>query len=503
MTIDELTELYTHALSETSFSITGYRDIETEVNDFFERLSRCVFVKRIQFSFLMGGFLKVKNAKTWEVEDFKSIYCNTLTDCDKPEILSFYFYLNYRAKKIKEGTANVLSKLFCEDLDFRVSITNEATPSFTYKHHELLCDLMIPRSIFNEKFNPDGDNTTFRRKFIEIFNDIFKENEEHFVAEQIRGIRGKENVIRLNKSIVDLKEANEKYEVLYEAIFDKQRAESISATLFEEIKRKNVRKGLPFIQNAHTLELVRELIISSVALSFLCMYFDVKIEYMMSIGNVEERVSGGRIYRNMGGLIVAYKSSKELDIRDRVMLNMISDRLTSVVAGDYLRRKIDVIKEREAIIAFWRNKTLSKFKKAYIALVESDDWKQAESEISQEASLIWKKFIEGKVDDNYTYLIQTDPGSRNIEYSYKAPIKDFLIVRRIIFACEAFKIDCKQCYLLFASHPYPTRKGNENVVNDRTYKKPAFLSSHGIWTKDDRRDLPPLPEEQDWLNTLK
>ena len=71
---------------------------------------------------------------------------------------------------------------------------------------------------------------------------------------------------------------------------------------------------------------------SCVAIAFLCLHFDSTIEYVLSIANVDRNNNK----RNLGGLVVGYTSQYQLKPEDRILLNIVSDQLTSVVAGQWL-----------------------------------------------------------------------------------------------------------------------------------------------------------------------
>lgn len=490
-----LTDLYCNVLRETQFSITGYRDIEKETNDFFERLSRSAFFKRgnIPFSFLMGGILKVLNTKTWDLETFKSFYCNFFEDANKAEAMSFYFYLTYENGK-REGTAKLLSKLFAADIDFRIYVKNVDSPNCQFDDTNRVFEIVIPQSIFTDASKKSIGSGIFKKSFREMFREIFDGGEGYLIADEKDGTTQIRNVIYVNDEILGKNGIKAKYQALFKKVFDPTEIKKIKQVLLDELSYQYNHNRSQFIESEQISELLNELFTSSIALSFLCAYFQSKIEYMMSVGKVIEVSEGKRLFRNIGGLIVGYENNYLLKLEDRVKLNLISDRLTAVVVGDYLNSKLNENIAREIVIENWINKSGKKFRPLYLAQVQDERWKEFESEVSKRASAIWNKFIESKNDNsNYSYLVKADRIEENVEVSDKSELIDFLIVRRLLYACRWKKIDYRKCYELLT---YATWDDGVKSSDSK------FITDHCIWIKGERKNISLLPEEDEWLKTV-
>lgn len=485
-----LTDLYCTVLRETQFSITGYKDIEKETNGFFNRLSESAFFKRgnIPFSFLMGGVLKVLNTKVWELETFKSFYCNIFEDVDKAEVMSFYFYLNYQNEK-REGTSKLLSKLFSADIDFRIYVRNTDSPFCSYDDTNRVFEVSIPEKIFSKPIRKSISDGVFKKCFRELFRKTFNGDEGYLIADEKEdGIKVR-NVIFINDEIAKKPNIKAKYESLYKQVFNPSEITKCKSILLDELSYQYKHNSKIFIESEQIDSLIAELFISSVALSFLCTYFQNKIEYMMSVGKVDEVSDEKRIFRNIGGLIIGYENNYELRLEDRIKLNLISDRLTAVVVGNYLNNKLNENLARENVIENWDNKAGKKFRPLYMAKVEDENWKEFETDISSRATIIWNKFIAS----SNGYFVKADSEIRNVEVSDKSELIDFLIVRRLLYACKNKNIEYRKCYELL------TYTSSSDVVKSSSSK---FITEHCIWIKGNRKNLLPLPEEVEWLKSI-
>ncbi len=499
-----LTEIYTSVLRKTQFSITGHPNIEEVIHDFLENLSATTFIQSegIPVAFFIGGFLKVKDRNTWELEDFKSFYCNFLENSDKVEVMSFYYYLNFKNKEVKAGTSRILAKLFMEDVDFRVRLVKETECGCFYRDNERVIDISVPEEIINPAFRPSAERGARVKKFRDHFIKAFENQHSYLIADKDKKANVKGNVLTLNPTVLDNPKIEQRYEELYHLIFDAEKVEIIKQSLLSELMRQNQREELPCIQYEDMEKVFSELCQSVIAICFPCAYFNCDIEYMMSIGRVHEH-EGKTYARNIGGLILGYKSGHDLHIDHRVLLNLISDRLTAVVAGDFLNTVLK-IDQREKVFESWlssrkgrkdlpddkkiqeQNKNARKRIDQITSEVDKGTWKNLVNEVYAISDGIWNDYLNSFVEGKFSLEKYKTINFDKLIFSDKGPLRDFIICRCVRLALYNFK-----AHELVGYQVLSKKKHISDVYSFRTwhcFKEEEYL---------------PLPEEESWLAEIK
>lgn len=490
-----LTDLYVTALRDMQFSITGHKDIEELTNTFFDKLSDSTFFRHgnIPFTFLIGGVLKVRDISSWELRPFTTFYCNIFQDCEKEEVLSFYFFL---MDGKGESTSNILARLFGTDIDFKVSVTKNAEADVSFEKADAIFEVKIPRKVFNQKFAPVTEASLFKKRFRENYFHIFDSIDGHLITEKVP-VQNRQNVIHVNESVFENTEITDRYRQLYESIFDLAEINNVREELITELNYQYQKNTNLFIKNDDTQHWLDELVTRSIALSFLCVYFQCRIEYMMSVGNVEQSKQGNKLYRNIGGLIVGYSNAYDLKPVDRVILNLVSDRLTAVVSADYVHTTGEI----SEVIKDWSEKHRIEYEKL---MGNGTEWNTIKSEIDSKSTELWLTFqkeiqkIEEKLKNNNSNYIPSTPKPFN-NSTNNITLTDFLIGRRIIMACIQLtgNIEQGERYAIRLirkeSHDYSLRASNINPFRD-------FFGFEYKGYKG--KNYPPLPEERQWLDSI-
>lgn len=480
-----LTDLYINVLREHHFSITGHADIEEEVHSFLEKLSKAKFFKEdstVPFTFLMGGVMQILDKDLWELKNFDSFYCNVFNHADKAEVLSFYSFLNYHGKKEKEITSKVLSKLFGQDIDFHLSVKEIDEPECEFDEKNKVFKIIMPDVVIEK--NLRKNHKRYKEAFWKHFEDLFKDGEEHLIAFEKKP-KGRKNVIYINEKIVEENVVVKKYVELYELLFDGKQVDECKKKLFKALcHQKDKQNRHLFIQGAQINNLLNELTISAIALTFLCVYLESSIEYLMSVGKVEE-TNGEKIYRNIGGLIVGYKNTHQLPPDERIRLNLISDRLTAIVASDWQNTKYNEKTNRENTVATWKEKEVQNGTKRadqYMKCVNSKNWISFEKSVSDKTNLLWNGYCN---DPNKCVHDKTNKNAKpwiEIETSDRAELLDFLVVRRFMAAIKEQGRTESDAYNFLVRG---THGGQINKFrNDHCFKKKIYSL---------------LPEEENWM----
>lgn len=345
--VTSITEVYNDVLNSLPYSLKGHNDIEEKLHKFYNKLIETNFLKHSdKYTFLCSALLRLPSVaqqeresktilKNWELSSFDKIFYKTFIEGDKDEALSFYFYLlKWAGKKCNVdslSTSQILSKFFIADLDFKVGLIpdlNIEKPYIKYDKRRHLFEIFIPKSIFK--------TTNF-------------ENLPHLRLELNKVWYGQEKMIK-RKDVadrlytVDTPNNFTHFEKILELLFYEDKIDNVINVLtkeyFNEFSKFRLYKNE---ESLYTL-----VSYCSVCISFLCLYYDCYVEYMLSIAKVDYK-AGFRDnkfvrlpeFRNIGGLILGYNSNSVLTQEERAIFNLTSDRLASVIAGQYLYEEIE------------------------------------------------------------------------------------------------------------------------------------------------------------------
>ncbi|MFN8289446.1 MAG: hypothetical protein U0U70_04270 [Chitinophagaceae bacterium] len=348
--VTSITEIYNDVLNSLPYSLKGHNNIEEKLHKFYNKLIETNFLKHSdKYTFLCSALLRLpsvtqqeKESKTilenWELSSFDNIFYKTFIEGDKDEALSFYFYLlKWAGSKcgVKSlSTSQILSKFFIADLDFKVGLIPDLIiekPYVKYDKRRHLFEIFIPKSIFK---TTNFENLPHLR--LEL-NKMWHAREKMIKRKDVEG--------RLY--VVDTPQSFNHFEQIFDLLFYENKIDGVVSVLTNEYF-KEFSKFRLYSNDEALFTLVSY---CSVCISFLCLYYDCYVEYMLSIAKVDykpgfrnnEYVSIPE-YRNIGGLILGYNCNSVLTQEERVIFNLTSDRLASVIAGQYLYEEIEELK---------------------------------------------------------------------------------------------------------------------------------------------------------------
>lgn len=334
--------LYNEVLSELPFSLTGHADFEDKLNKFYTKLAESRFIQNSGITLLFSAVLdipyNIQEINDWNLKSFHNIFYKTIGENNKQEAISFYFHmLKWASEKIghpKLSTSLILSKFFISDANFRVALHDQADPFVHYNPDTWCFEILMPANLF-KKF---GDASTLLKLKLEldkIWNgkEIYLENNE-----QLFGI------YKIKERLNDENHCSQ----VFDKIFETNKIDNIILSIEDQLKSYYIYNGGKDLYIFDTT-LFKDIAYCSICLSFLCWYYDSKIEYMLSIAKSDSSPNNlTKIeHRNIGGLVIGYRS--ELNELPRAIFNLISDRISAAVGGQHLvesNRKAKVVRAR-------------------------------------------------------------------------------------------------------------------------------------------------------------
>jgi hypothetical protein len=349
--MNDLQQLYDDVFKSLPFSITGHFDFESKKNEFYENLSNSNFIRyNSNLTLLFSAVLKLSSKKngsdsldelnnhdhllqdliTWRVSSYDDFYFKALTDGDKDKALSFYFWLldGYRPTII-------LSELIIKDIDFRIKMTREYEPVLLFNKRENVLEVSIPMRLFINELTKLENPSLIKQ----IFNHKF----ENYSCQ--KNVEKKEKKQRLYILLDKTKRKFDHYQQLKNEIIDENAEKEIVSSLQEKLNYLHGYASEIVCDNKNFDDGGNENLIYNsfskccIALAFVCCYYSSIIEYMLSVAALQ--FSNEKfIERNLGGLIIGYHKDYKLTSNERAIFNLISDRLTSVIAGNYLYQDI-------------------------------------------------------------------------------------------------------------------------------------------------------------------
>lgn len=341
-----ITEVYNDVLNFLPYSLKGHSDIDDRLHKFYNKLIETNFIKHSdKFTFLCSALLRLPSInqqergsksilENWDLNSFDQIFYKTFIEGDKDEALSFYFYLlDWAGKQCgveSLSTSHILSKLFIADIDFKVGLIHDLTikkPYIKVDKRRHLFEIFIPKSIFNTK---SFENLPHLRLQL---NKLWYDKEKFIKREDLTG--------RLY-SFYKPNSTNH-FEQVFEKFFNSTKINQAISELADYFKEFSKFR----LYNKDDT-LYKQISYCSVCISFLCLYYDCYVEYMLSIAKVDYKHSFRNEqavllpeYRNIGGLIIGYNCNSELSQEERAIFNLTSDRLASVIAGQFLYEEIE------------------------------------------------------------------------------------------------------------------------------------------------------------------
>lgn len=330
--MDLLESVHTDVLKKLHFSVNGHYAFEDELYEFYDRLADCaIFKQNHDIRFLIGSVCKLEDPRNWSVKAFDHFYFKAYFDIHKETVFSFYFFLLRKLGQelCQDGGINaslLLAQNLREPLNIRVSLGQYKNPFAKKDNRISVFDIRLPQEIFQKQIRdeiPEFRDMMFR----ELGLDNGKAPK---LCRSMGGTRSRQ--FKLGPVTENL----DGYEALYAKIFDDRKVKVV----FEQLQT-SLADRYEHLWVDTTTDVTKKLAASVIGISFLCLYFNVALEYFTGVANVTVSGKDRRDHRNLGGLVVGYPRDKPISRVERSLLSMIADKATSVIAGQVMAKELD------------------------------------------------------------------------------------------------------------------------------------------------------------------
>lgn len=376
-------------LQKLPFSIVGYSDLEQEIDGFFEELCDSKFIhlndniKLVSYSYAK---LKGDNLFDWDTASLSdTFFFHSLNE--KYSLLAMNMYYGFRnhlfgynqkneddeeSKESNDGhltnnVAIVLSRLFLQDVGFRISYSFDDNWHFGFLEHKNVFSIKIPfvQLIKDAKNNEDAANR-LQEAISKYLKDVIKSFEEDsddnkFLIKKAKDHRSTYKKNKTEKYIVD-----KPFKEFIKIFKDKEELESLRNEMISAIHFWH--KSNPGFFNPtdieNNLKNWVELFFQILLVSFV---YDCWVEYFPAVCGVVERENNVFEKRNLGGLIVGYSVKDTIDLQLRSLFRLISSRISSAISSEWLYSEN---------IQFLRRKRQFEFGKAIKAIISLEDNEQ-------------------------------------------------------------------------------------------------------------------------------
>ena len=344
-----LYRFYNDIFSKFQFSITGYSNIGRSLDNYFNIIARnSFFFEQKEMLFISFAFAQLKensdgliNWETTSLNNQKKFLFHCFHSRQMEVILDLYYSLRGLLSTIDangqinadlkdEATAEVIAKLFNNFPSFRIVTAKEKNVVMEFEQRKFLWTFHIPiEQCLNEN---------------KVLNDEFNKTLQKVTALEIEKQKFS---IEKNKNTYEWKSENPSTE--YKAIRDE------FLNIFNSDSVNSIRKELvnqiKYFQNQHKVFFEEKNIESNInhwansiiAGAFLSFVFNAYMEYIPGVSNVEEGKNRdqGIKFKSLGAMIIGYDKENPIDNELRTLFRIMSDRISSAIAGNYLKNEYE------------------------------------------------------------------------------------------------------------------------------------------------------------------
>jgi len=326
-----LESIYNDVIRKLHFSVTGHSGFEDELYDFYNRFAEsAIFKQNHDIRFFIGSVCKLQDPFEWKVAPYDTLFFKAYFDVHKETALSFYFFILQKLGNdlLKDKNINaslLIAESFSKHVNLRVSLVDYLNPFCKNDDRISVFDIKIPEKIFNAKI---------REQIPEFRDFVFKGLKPNDGIENkiIRQDKGKRNRLYKKHDVTDLTQ----YEKLYKEIFDEKETKRVYNSLVETLKNR-----YHYLTVSDDEIHYKKMAVAAIGISFVCLYFNVSLEYFTGIAKVKISGKYKTDYRNLGGIVVGYPRKKPISRTERTLLNLVADKITSVIAGQILSKSIE------------------------------------------------------------------------------------------------------------------------------------------------------------------
>ncbi len=345
--------LYNSVIRKLPFSIIGYSDLDERINDFFDNFSEHFFLRRSnKFSFISYSFVKLSKIETWDIDDLgRDFFFNSFKDKYTEIILGYYYYLkkiNIKKDFEEESeeklklTVNFLSEYFSGDVGYRVGVNSKKIAEVSFLQSKNTIDITLPNKIF-------------KIRGIEKIQEIF--HEDLFLPiSSIQNLDLGNSRDEVYRNLYRYEhQPNDEIKSIYLNVTKKLFNEDETKKILEDLKQQfrffcnNNRQFFRAFKDANEIDnFIGEWVKTLISVATISVYYNSFIEYMPSICGVFQKGNNIEEKRNLGGLIVAYSIKDEINNEERALFRLVGDRITAIIAGQYLYDKNRTLRQNES-----------------------------------------------------------------------------------------------------------------------------------------------------------
>lgn len=339
--MNELNTFYNGILSRFEFSITGYDNIDVQLNKFIDVICESpVFIGRKHIDFISYAYAKLKNIVPFEIESLTNneFYFNAFNERSfELYIISDYYsfkddlrkllynktgnlcWSKAKSKKSDENpsisikTSEVASEFFINPTSYRIAISERNHTVIKYEQHLDVISFEIPFSNMFKTGKDDKIQDVKNRLFKTYLNDLTSKKEKKFSVEK-----------KNNKYII--KDDNERQETKIKSNINYNGIKEV----FEILKAKtllfNETSEHYFFGKEPKKEVVDAFVKLIITHAYLSFFFDGWVENIPSVIQVNEYEN---VKKCLGTIIVGYSFKQEIDAEERTYFRLLSDRVSS------------------------------------------------------------------------------------------------------------------------------------------------------------------------------
>lgn len=352
----DLYRFYNDILSKFHFSITGYDDIEYELDRFFNILAKnSYFFQNTNIDFISFAYAKLEQNQesllTW----------NTIPLNQKAQFL-FHSYKNINEQIIIDlyyGLRDLFSKIKNNKID--ENLKDKPTASVIA---EIFNNSQSFRIIYNCEKKSMEDILVFeQRDFLLTFNINFSKiiKDDYCFEKSFNGVIEKIIELKLSDRKLNVKKSNNTYtwqEQSESNCYSKIRNSFLDVFCPKKITsfRNQIisRLELLTINNPHLFkykqktfkEDILPIVNTILAGAFMSYSYNSVMEYIPGICNVDKK---NKEFSSLGALIIGYNKTNFISSDKRTLLKILSDRIASVLSANYLTKLYNELKSNDIV----------------------------------------------------------------------------------------------------------------------------------------------------------
>lgn len=331
-----LVQLYEDLLRKYPFSITGRPDPEKKLADFFSAFCRHPIVKdRQNIVFIIALYAELESLNlenltldhviNWQTKPLKNLLLFNYEGEYPDLILSFYLTLLSHISGQKDITAtNIIADSIRSDVDLRITFTQFREPSIHFIEREDVIEFRTPHKIFRAELWDDEKGCLKTGEVRRILQEYLPDGSviSRLIATSTREEPHVFEIDRTKRNLFEKVDASGKptFPAMGE-IFDEEKLKETVNSYFDEFARLSKRVLAGKLRESDS---IKNLTWIAVGGSFLSAYYDINLDYVLSVCNV----SGDESF-TLGGLAVGSKRSSRLSSDERGIFSIVSDHISA------------------------------------------------------------------------------------------------------------------------------------------------------------------------------